>query len=73
MSKKASSAGLQKSAPGAPLDVAAPKMGVHASNAAAVVQLLRIVAGTYYVTAQQVDILTEILDELKSKVRPRAV
>lgn len=67
MSKKGSAQGTHKAAP-EPQEVAGPKMGAHPGNAAAVVQVLRIVAGRFYVSAQQVDILAELVDDIKSKV-----
>lgn len=47
-----------------------PRMGIAAGNAAEALEVLREVAVDYYCTAEQVDLLAELFDDIPHKVRP---
>jgi hypothetical protein len=52
----------------APPLVPGRKMGIPTGNVAAALELLRCLARTFFVTAQQVDLLTEVFEDTRDKV-----
>lgn len=62
---------LQKVKSGTSRDAPAandPKMGIAVANTAPALDLLRALAVTYFVSAQQVDLLCEVFDDPRDKV-----
>lgn len=52
---------------------AAARTGISVQNTAECLQLLKALSVSFFVTAQQLDILTELFDDCKDKVRPLAL
>jgi hypothetical protein len=50
------------------ISIIEPRMGIAMENVTSALELLRALAVTYFVTAQQVDLLCELFDDSKDKV-----
>ena len=46
-----------------------PRMGIAVADCAPALEILRSLAATFYVTAQQLDLVVELFDDAKDKVR----